>query len=64
MKLSLPFLTLLWATLPASALAELRYVEQSGASLDCASCTDAVSKALRRLRGVDSVELVADRKAS
>jgi len=61
MKPTLPLLALVWAALPAPAAAEFRSVEQSAASLDCASCISAVSKALHRLRGVDSVELVPER---
>ena len=57
---------LLWSALAISVLApaaraELLRVEQSFGGIECASCVESVAKGLKRLRGVESVELDAEK---
>ena len=47
--------------LPATAFAELRRVEIAVAGLDCASCAGAMSAALKKLDGVESVDISAEK---
>src|SRR5688500_15117467 len=46
---------------PAMASAELRRAEFKLEGMDCAYCNGAMSAAVRKLDGVESVELVADK---
>jgi copper chaperone CopZ len=49
------------ALIPSTAVAELRRVQISAAGFDCASCARAVSAALRKMEGVESVELSVEK---
>jgi copper chaperone CopZ len=46
---------------PASARAELRRAEFTLEGMDCAYCNGAMSTAVKKLDGVESVELIADK---
>jgi copper chaperone CopZ len=50
-------MVLLGLALPASAAAELRQVRVSAPGMDCASCARAMSSALKKVAGVESVDL-------
>src|SRR5215217_6345338 len=47
--------------MPSTASAELRRAEFKLAGMDCAYCNGAMSAAIKKLDGVESVELLADK---